>query len=78
MKRLKIAAKEYNYQELDRWVKEQFIQGINDNNMLIDISSMLKAKKNTSKVTSNQVQMWARPAEAKRTQNSSQEQVRRK
>ena len=30
MKRLRIAAKECNYQELDRWVKEHFIHGIND------------------------------------------------
>ena len=30
IKMLRRAAKECEYQELDRWVKEQFIFGIND------------------------------------------------
>ena len=34
MRRLGITEKECNYQELDRWVKEQFIHCINDDNML--------------------------------------------
>ena len=37
MKRLRIAAKECNYQEFNMWVKEQCIYGMTDNNMLIDI-----------------------------------------
>ena len=60
MKRLRISAKECSYQELDRWVNNQFIHCINDDNMLIDISSELKAMKYTGKLTSNQVLMWAR------------------
>ena len=55
---LRIAAKECNSQELDRWVIEQIIHGINDNNMLIEISNELKTMKNTNEVTSNQVLMW--------------------
>ena len=39
IRRLRTAAKECNTQNLDRWVKEQFIHGINDDNMLIEISS---------------------------------------
>ena len=31
--RVRIAAKEFNYQGLDRWVREQFIYGINDEYM---------------------------------------------
>ena len=30
IKRLRLVAKECKYQEIDRWVKEQFICGIND------------------------------------------------
>ena len=60
MKRLRRAAKECNYQELDRQIKEQFIHAITDDNMLIQISSEFKAMKNTRKVASNQVLVWVR------------------
>ena len=53
-------AKGCNYQELERWVKEQFIHGIIGNNMLKEISSKLKVMMNTSKVISDQVLMWAK------------------
>ena len=36
MERLRIAATECKYQELGRWVKEQFIHDVNDNNTLIE------------------------------------------
>ena len=39
IKRLRIGAKECNYWEHDRQVKEQFIYGINDKNMQIEINS---------------------------------------
>ena len=64
MKILRIAVKECNYQELDRWVKEQFIHDINDDSMLIEINSELKLMKNKSKVTNNLVLMWERQVEA--------------
>ena len=60
MKAVRIAAKECNYQELDRCIKEHFTHGIDDDNMLIEISSELRGMKNMSRVTSNQVLMWAR------------------
>ena len=60
MKRCRIAAKECNYQESDRWVKEECINGINDDNMLIEIVTELKAMKKTRKITSNQILMWAK------------------
>ena len=60
MGRFKIAATECNYQELDRWVKEQFIHKLNDDSMLMEIIQELTANKDTSKVTRNQVLIWAR------------------
>ena len=41
MKRLRIAAKQCNYQELHRQVKQQFIYGINNHNMQIKVNSEL-------------------------------------
>ena len=50
MKGLRIAAKECNYQELDRQVKEQFICGINDEYIQRKIDSEIKAISNTSEI----------------------------
>ena len=57
MKRLRIVAKECNYQELDRWVNKQFIHGINDDSMVKEISCELKAVRNINKVKSDWVLM---------------------
>ena len=55
MGRLRIAAAEYNYREIDRQLREQFIHGLNDDNMLIEIICELTAIKDTTVVTSKQV-----------------------
>ena len=39
MERLRLVAVERNYQELDRQLKEQFIHGINDKDMLGEIKN---------------------------------------
>ena len=50
MRRLRIAAKECNYQELDSQVKEQIIHGMHDDTILIEIRSVLKAMKIQAKL----------------------------
>ena len=40
--RLRVAAVECNYQEVYRWLKEQFINGLDDKNMLEEIIKELK------------------------------------
>ena len=37
MGRLRLATVECNYKEIDRQLKEQFIHGINDNDILVEI-----------------------------------------
>ena len=68
MKRLGIAANKFNYQELDRWVKEQFFHGINDDDMLKEINSEHTAIKNTGKGTNKQDLILARQVDAWTTQ----------
>ena len=58
IERLRIAAF-CKYQEHDSWVKEQFIHGLNDGNVLREISQELTFIKDTSKVTNNWILMWA-------------------
>ena len=58
--RFRISAAEYNYKEIDRQVKEQFIHGLNDSNMLIEIIHELIAIKDTRIVTDKQMLAWAR------------------
>ena len=67
IKRLQIAAKECSYQEHDRWVKVQFIYGINDDNIQVKINSELTGINNVSNITSKQVFMWAKLEGAWRT-----------
>ena len=59
MCRLRLAAVECNYKALDRQLKEQFIQGLNDNNMLAEIIRELTKTKETSPA-SEQVVGWAK------------------
>ena len=66
MKRLRSAAKQCNYQECDRWVKEQFIYSMNDDNMHIKINGEFTAIWNASKIISKQVLMWAKQEEVQR------------
>ena len=56
----RLAAVQCNYKEIDRQLKEQFIHGLNDNDMLAEIiRELTKAEKNTA-VTSEQVLVWAK------------------
>ena len=48
---LRVKANECEYNERDRQLKEQFIHGINDNEMMIEIINKLAAIKNESKLS---------------------------
>ena len=50
----------------DRQLKEQFINGINDNDMMIEILREWAAIKKTNELSSEQVLAWARRVEAQR------------
>ena len=52
-------ATEWKYQEYDRRVKEQFINGLNDETIIATIIKELKALKDTSKVSGQLLLMWA-------------------
>ena len=48
MDRLRIAAIDFNYKEIDRKLKEQFIHGLNDNGMMVEIiKGPTKTEENT-------------------------------
>ena len=70
MARLKIAMADYNYKETHRQLKEQFIHGLKDNRMIIEIICELTAMKDTSAVTSKWVPAQARLIEAQRSQTA--------
>ena len=55
---------ECNYKEIDRQLKEQFIHGLNNNKMLIEIICKFIAIKDKNVVASEQVVAWARKVEA--------------
>ena len=68
MGRLRLAAVESNYKEIDRQLKQQFIQGLNDNDMLAEIiREPTKAEESTA-ATSEQVLFWANRMGAQRVQ----------
>ena len=54
----------------DRILKEQFVNGINDDDMMTDIIREWTAIKKTNEVTSEQVLAWTRRMEAQRTQKT--------
>ena len=59
MGKLHIKAAEFNYKEHDRWLNEQSINGINDE----EIVKELNAQRNMSAIDSEQVLMWAQRVE---------------
>ena len=67
MGRLRIAAIECNYKEIDRQWKEQYIHGLNDNDMMVEIIKKLTKSEENKDVTSNQAPQWARQVEAQIT-----------
>ena len=55
MGRLRLVVVECNYREVDRQFKEQFIHGLNDNDMLAEIFRELTKAKESTAITSEQV-----------------------
>ena len=60
MGRLRCAVAECNYQELDRQLKEQFIHGPNDKDMLGEIIKELTATRGNDLITRGNVLAWAK------------------
>ena len=58
MGHLRIKASKYDYKEKDRRLKEQFINGINDEDMMTEIIRELTKIQKTNEVTSEQVLCW--------------------
>ena len=57
--RLKLAAVECNYTEMYRQLKEQFIHGLNDNDILVIIIRELTKTEESKDVESKEVLAWA-------------------
>ena len=55
MGRLRISAEECNYKEVDGQKKNQFIHGVNDNDMIIDVIKRLTKLEDNSNMESEQV-----------------------
>ena len=70
MGRLRLAAVEYNYREVDRQLKQQFIHGLNDNDMLTEIIRKLTKAVQSVDITSEQALGWARRVEFQRAQSA--------
>ena len=68
MGRLRHAAAGCSYQELDRQLKEQFISGLNDEDMLGEIIKELTATRGNDHITSGSVLAWAKSLEAQKAQ----------
>ena len=62
MVRLRVKPAECNYKENNRYLKEQFINRINDN-MTAEITKRLTVKKDMSIITCNRVLLWAKQIE---------------
>ena len=58
--RLHVVAVEYNYREVDRQLKEQFIHGLNDSCILEEIIKELTAANNNDQITSEGMLAWAK------------------
>ena len=65
---LHVAAVECNYREVDRPLKEEFIHGLNDNCMLVDIIKELTVTNNADQITSKGMLAWAKRVEVQRAQ----------
>ena len=66
MGRLRLATGECSYQEIDRQIKDQFIYGLNDTDMLAEIIRQLTK---TLDVTNEQALVWAKRVEAQKAQS---------
>ena len=70
MGRLRLAAVECNYREIDTQLKEQFVHRLNDNDMLAEIIRELTKAKESADITSEQVLGWVKRVEAQRAQSA--------
>ena len=68
MGRLCVVAAECSYKEIDRQLKEKFIHGLNDKDMLGKIIKDLTTKSNNEQTKSEGVLVWAKRVEAQRAQ----------
>ena len=68
MGRLCVAAVECNYQEIDRKLKEKFIQSLNDKYMLKEIIEELTTAKDDEHITSGGMLAWPKRVEVQRAQ----------
>ena len=66
--RLRIAAIECNYKEVDRQLKEQFIHGLNYSDKLAKIIRELAKIDENTMITSEQALVWAKRIQAHITQ----------
>ena len=66
---LQLAAVECNYKEIDRQVNEQFIHGLNYNEMLAEIIREVPKTEENEIMTSKQVLAWARKVGTQRAQS---------
>ena len=57
-----------NYKEIDRQLKEQFINGLNNMEMLVEIIRELTKCEENITIHSENVLIWAKRVEAQRTQ----------
>ena len=57
---LRFKANECSYKEKDRRLKEQFINGVSDKEMMAEITSEFSTIKETNKVTCEQAFCWAK------------------
>ena len=70
MGRLWLSAIECNYEELDRQLKEQFIHGLNDTDMLGEIIWELTKIHENEKIMSKNVLSWAKRVKSQRAQST--------
>ena len=66
--RMRMLAVDCNYQEVDRQLKEQFIHGLNDAEMLGEIIRELTKVKVNNTINSETVLLWAKRVEVQRAQ----------
>ena len=64
MGRLRTAMVECNYNKIDRQLKEQFIHGLNDEQMLAEITRELTKCEENITIHSENVLSWAQRAQA--------------
>ena len=70
MGKLRLAAVECNYKEIDGQLKEQFTHRLNDNDLLVEIIRELTKAEESAAVTGEQVLIWAKRVEVQRAQSA--------